>query len=176
MSNYPQINIRLRQGADSTHKGPVTRKMFPFDDGIMNRSNAFSKLVLTSSLAMFPKGWLRIAPPQTFFIWFALYYVLFKVRYRSFYPYHSGPFYWIIILPVPLKQTWRLRVTVSHFFMIISWHKDGCIQSLIWGGGGAYWSALSDAEYPIYGWKLSSFIVGMHTLWDAVSAFIYIVK
>ena len=40
MSNYPQINIRLRQGADSTHKGPVTRKMFPFDDGIMTRSNA----------------------------------------------------------------------------------------------------------------------------------------
>ena len=87
-----------RWPVDSPHKGPVTRKMFLFDDVIMLFQGLFNAAYIWYK--NYTHGWRFIA--------------LNVGLYRSIYPYISGLLHWHwgnhMIAPVPVKQTWRIWV------------------------------------------------------------------
>ena len=93
-----------RGPVNSPHKWPVTRKMFPFDDVIMN-----ARWSIETNISEYSS--------QSTSTLIVLCCALLWLGNGQFYPYHSGSLHWhwdnLWIVPVPVKQPWMIWVNNS---------------------------------------------------------------
>ena len=117
-----------RRPVNSPHKGPVTRKMFPFDDVIM-RHRYFTG---TGTILQQPKqdeakqncvdiSWNIQFIPRKMHTVFALLCFVVVIHWLIF-PYPSGLLHWhcgnLTIAPVPAKQPWWIWKNTSREFIM----------------------------------------------------------